>query len=147
MTPSTAIGFLKTAHEESVTMSPFKPEQLAVVSLWAGDVPATVHFYHRVVRLPLLPHHDHPPALELGLGQYLAIVEGQPAFAQEPGGSRFPVLAFAVRDLDVAVQHLQSHDIELVQGIETGASERWIRFYDPAGNLIELVQFDRAPHS
>jgi catechol-2,3-dioxygenase len=128
-------------------MSPFRPEQLAVVSLWAEDVPATVHFYRHVVGLPLLPHHDHPPAFELGPGQYLAIVEGQSAFAQEPGGSRFPVLAFAVRDLDEAVQHLQSHDIELVAGIETGASERWIRLLDPAGNLIELVQFDRPPHS
>jgi catechol 2,3-dioxygenase-like lactoylglutathione lyase family enzyme len=147
MMPATAIGFLKTTHEERVTMSPFKPEQLAIVSLWAEDVPATVHFYRHVVGLPLLPHHHHPPALELGPGEYLAIVEGRPAFAQEPGGSRFPVLAFAVRDLDEAVQHLQSHGIELGQGIETGASERWIKVYDPAGNLIELIQFDGPPHS
>ncbi|MGD2039499.1 MAG: VOC family protein [Anaerolineae bacterium] len=128
-------------------MSPFRPEQLAIVSLWAEDLPTTVHFYRHVVGLPLLPHHDHPPAFDLGSGQYLAIVEGQPAFAQEPARSRFPVLAFSVRDLDEAVQHLQNHNIELVAGIETGASQRWIRFYDPAGNLIELVQFDRTPHS
>jgi len=128
-------------------MSPFKPEKLAVVSLWAENVPATVHFYRDVIGLPLLPHHAHPPALELGPGAYLAIVEGQPGFAEEPGGSRFPVLAFAVRDLDEAVPHLKKHGIELVQGMETGASGRWVRLYDPAGNLIELVQFDRAPHS
>jgi catechol 2,3-dioxygenase-like lactoylglutathione lyase family enzyme len=128
-------------------VSTFKPEKLAVVSLWAEDVPATLHFYRHVVGLLLAPHHDHPPALELGPGQYLALVEGQPAFAQEPGGSRFPVLAFAVQDLNEAVQHLQSHAVELVQGIETGASERWIRLYDPAGNLIELVEFDEPPHS
>jgi len=128
-------------------LSPFKPEQLAVVSLWAEDVHASVHFYRHVVGLPLLPHHDHPPAFELGPGQYLAIVEGQPAFAHEPGGSGFPILAFAVRDLEEAVQHLHCHDIELVQGVERGASERWVRLHDPAGNLIELVQFDRPPHS
>lgn len=127
-------------------MSAFKPEQLAVVTLWAEDVPATVHFYRHVVGLPLLPSHHHPPAFELRPGEYLAIVKGQPAFAAEPQGSRFPVLAFAVRDLDEAVQHLQSHDVELLQGIETGTSARWIRFYDPAGNLIEMVQFDRLPH-
>jgi len=127
-------------------MSPFRPEQLAIVSLWAEDVPTTVRFYRHVVGLSLLPHHDHLPAFELGPGQYLAIVEGLPALAQEPGRSRFPVLAFAVRDLDEAVQHLQSYDVELVEGIETGASERWIRFYDPAGNLIEFVQFARPPH-
>jgi catechol 2,3-dioxygenase-like lactoylglutathione lyase family enzyme len=135
------------AHEEGETMSPFKPERLAVVSLWAEDVPATVHFYRHIIGLPLLPHHAHPPAFELGPGEYLAIVEGQPAFAREPGGSRFPVLAFAVRDLDEAVEHLLRHDIEPVQGTETGPPERWIRIYDPAGNLIELAQFDRAPHS
>jgi catechol 2,3-dioxygenase-like lactoylglutathione lyase family enzyme len=128
-------------------MPSFKPDQLAVVSLWAQDVPTTVHFYRDVVGLPLLPHHDHPPAFELGPGEYLAIVEGQPAFAQEPGGSRFPVLAFAVRNLDEAVQHLQGHGVELVGGVESSASERWIKFHDPAGNLIEFVQFDRPPHS
>ena len=128
-------------------MSPFKPQGLAVVSLWAEDVPAAVHFYRHVVGLPLLPYHDHPPAFELARGQYLAIVAGRPAFAQEPGGTRFPVLAFAVRDLDETVQHVQSHGIEPVQGIEAGASKRWIRLYDPAGNLIELVQFDRPLHS
>jgi catechol 2,3-dioxygenase-like lactoylglutathione lyase family enzyme len=128
-------------------MSPFKPQYLAVVSLWAEDVPAAVHFYRHVVGLPLHPHHGHPPAFDLGSGQYLAIVEGQPAFAREPGGSRFPVLAFAVRDLDEAVRHLQGHGVEFLQGIETGASGRWVRLTDPAGNLIEFVQFDRPPHA
>jgi catechol-2,3-dioxygenase len=147
MTPATAIGFLKTVFEEGVAMSPFKPEHLAVVSLWAEDLPAAVRFYHHVVGLPLLPHHGHPPALVLGPGQYLAIVEGQPAAAQEPGDSRFPVLALAVRDLDEAVEHLRRHNVEPVQGIEEGASGRWIKFHDPAGNLIEFVQFDSAPHA
>ena len=128
-------------------MSPFKPEQLAVVSLRAEDVRAAVHFYRHAVGLPLLPHHHHPPAFALGPGQYLAIVEGQLAPAGEPAGSRFPVLAFAVRDLDEAVHHLKSYHVEPVQGVETGASGRWIRFHDPAGNLVEFVQFDTPPHS
>lgn len=128
-------------------MSPFKPDRVAVVSLWASNVPTLLHFYRDVVGLTLLPHHDHPPAFELGYGSYLVIVEGQPAFAQEPGGSRFPALAFAVQDLDEAVQHLQSHGVELLSGVETGASERWVKCYDPAGNLIEFVQFDNPPNS
>jgi len=128
-------------------MPTFKPEQLAVVSLWAQDVPIAVHFYRDVVGLTLVPHHDHPPAFELRPGEYLVIIEGQPAFALEPGGSRFPALAFAVQDLDEAVDHLESHGVKLAQGIESGVSERWIKFYDPAGNLIEFVQFDRPFHA
>jgi hypothetical protein len=64
------------------------------------------------------------PAFDLGYGAHLAIVEGQPAFAQEPGGSRFLALAFAVPDLAAAVEHLERHGIELSWGIEAIATER-----------------------
>jgi catechol 2,3-dioxygenase-like lactoylglutathione lyase family enzyme len=80
-------------------MESFTPDHVAVVSLWAEDVPALVHFYRDVVGLPLLADHDHWPAFRLGHGLHLVIVEGQPAFAREPGESRFPVLAFTVQDL------------------------------------------------
>jgi hypothetical protein len=83
----------------------------------------------------------------LGHGLHLVIIEGQPAFAREPGGSRFPVLAFAVKDLAEAIEHLQNHEVELPWGIQAGATERWITFYDPAGNLIEFVQFAGPPPS
>jgi hypothetical protein len=68
-------------------------------------------------------------------------VEGQPAFAREPGGSRFPALAFAVKDLGEAVEHLEGCGVELPWGVEARARERWVKFFDPAGNLIEFVQF------
>lgn len=126
-------------------MSPFTPDHVAVVSLWAEDVPALAHFYRDVVRLPLLAHHDHLPHFDLEHGLYLVIVEGRPAPAQEPGGTRFPVLAFAVNSLAEAIEHLESNNVELPWGIETGATERWVKFYDPAGNLIEFVQFNRHP--
>jgi catechol 2,3-dioxygenase-like lactoylglutathione lyase family enzyme len=122
-------------------MPSFTPEHIAVVSLWAKDVPALVHFYQDVVGLPLLAHHDHLPAFDLGHGLCLVIIHGQPAFALEPGGSRFPVLAFAVKDLAEAVAHLGRHGVELPWGVEAGATERWVKFYDPAGNLIEFAQF------
>lgn len=123
-------------------MLSFTPDHVAVVSLWAQNVTASTHFYRDVVGLPLFAHHDHPPAFDLGHGTYLVIVEGQPAFAREPGGSRFPALAFAVKDLAEAIKHLESHDVDLPWGVEAGASERWVKFYDPAGNLIEFAQFD-----
>jgi catechol-2,3-dioxygenase len=123
-------------------MSSFTPDHVAVVSLWAENVPVLAHFYRDVVGLPLLGHHGHRPHFDLGHGLYLVIVEGQPAPAQEPGGSRFPALAFAVTNLAQAVEHLESHNVELPWGIEAGPMGNWVRFYDPAGNLIEFVQFD-----
>jgi catechol-2,3-dioxygenase len=127
-------------------MSPFRPGHLAVISLWAEDVPATAHFYRDVVGLSLLPHHDHPPAFDLGNDCFLVINEGGPASAQDLERSRFPSLAFAVQDLDEAVEHLQSHGVELPWGIETGPETRWFMFHDPAGNLIEFAQFDKPIH-
>jgi catechol 2,3-dioxygenase-like lactoylglutathione lyase family enzyme len=76
---------------------------IAVVSLWAEDVPAAVHFY------------------------------------QDP--QRFPLIALAVDDLDAAEQNLLLHGVELPWGIEADADSRWVMFHDPAGNLVELVQF------
>jgi catechol 2,3-dioxygenase-like lactoylglutathione lyase family enzyme len=121
-------------------MSTFKVEHLMVVTLWAEDVPTTVHFYRDVIGLPLVPDHHHPPALVLGGGAFLAIVEGRPAFAQEPGGTRFPAVAFAVDDLEAAVAHLEHHGLDLLGGIQATGQERWVKFHDPAGNLIELTQ-------
>jgi catechol 2,3-dioxygenase-like lactoylglutathione lyase family enzyme len=123
-------------------MSSFTPDRLAVVSLPAGDVPALIHFYRDVLGLPLLAHHDHLPAFDLGHGCHLVIVEGQPALARGPGGSRFPALAFAVQDLAKAIEHLKSCDVQLPWGVEAGATARWVKFYDPAGNLIEVAQFE-----
>ena len=34
---------------------------LAVISLWAEDVPAAAHFYRDVIGLKLLPHHAGDP--------------------------------------------------------------------------------------
>ena len=123
-------------------MSSFAPDRLAVVSLPAGDVTASVHFYRDVVGLRLLAHHGHVPAFDLGHGCHLVIVKGEPAVAEGPGGSRFPALAFAVQDLAAAMEHLERHDVELPWGVEAAATARWVKFYDPAGNLVELAQFE-----
>jgi catechol 2,3-dioxygenase-like lactoylglutathione lyase family enzyme len=113
--------------------------RIAVVSLWAEDVPASVHFYRDVLDLPLLAHrpNDHPH-FDLG-GTYLTILRGQPALFLKPE-PRFPVVAFSVPDLEAAVKKLQFHGVNLPWGLETNTSERWVMFHDPAGNLIELVE-------
>jgi catechol 2,3-dioxygenase-like lactoylglutathione lyase family enzyme len=120
--------------------TPFKPRGLAVVSLRAKDVSQAVHFYRDVLGLPLLPHHDHRPAFDLD-GVYLVIVEGEPGAAQGSEAARFPVLAFEVEDLDKALGHLGDHGVALPWGVERGEGSRWALFHDPAGNLLEFVQF------
>jgi catechol 2,3-dioxygenase-like lactoylglutathione lyase family enzyme len=113
--------------------------RIAVVSIWAEDVAATAHFYRDVVGLRLLPHHQQPH-FDLG-GSYLTILKGRPVPAQDAEPSRFPLIAFAVKDLDAAVARLRAHDVQLPWGIEGDAHSRWVMFHDPAGNLVELVQF------
>lgn len=117
--------------------------RLAVVSLWAEDVPAATHFYRDVIGLRLLPHHGSRPHFDLG-GIYLAILKGQPQPALDPTPARFPIVAFAVDDLDAAVDRLHAHGVETPWGIEEDHDSRWVMFHDPAGNLIELAHFKKA---
>jgi catechol 2,3-dioxygenase-like lactoylglutathione lyase family enzyme len=99
-----------------------------------------VHFYRDVIGLRLLPHHGEQPHFDLD-GSYLTILKGHPVPAQNADPSRFPIIAFAVSDFDAAVERLLAHDVKLLRGVEQDALSRWVMFHDPAGNLIELVQF------
>ncbi len=121
-----------------ISLSP----KLAVVSLWAGDVTTTAHFYRDVIGLRLIDQHHHAdrPHFDLG-GVYLVILKGRPFPPLDPGPARFPIVAFAVDDLDAAIERLRAHQIDLPWGIEEDGGSRWVMFYDPAGNLIELAQF------
>ena len=123
-------------------MLTFKPNHLAVVSLRAADLPTTVHFYRDVVGLPMLSHHAHRPAFELGNGCFLVIVQGESLVPNETSEASFPTIAFAVDDLDLAVKRLEANGVEMPWGIETNVAERWVKFYDPAGNLVEFAQFE-----
>jgi hypothetical protein len=58
-----------------------------------------------------------------------------------PAEPRFPLIAFSVPDLEAAVQNLQRLGIELPWGEESDPAGRWVMLRDPAGNLIELVQW------
>jgi len=119
--------------------------RLAVISLRAEDLTTTVHFYRDVIGLHLLPHHEPHPAFELQNGVFLVIVLGQPKPEQIPEEQRFPVIAFAVDDLETAIEKLISKDVALPWGVEERLGNRWVKFYDPAGNLIEIVQLSDFP--
>lgn len=117
--------------------------RIAVISIWAQDVPATAHFYRDAIGLHLLPHSHERPHFDVQ-GSYLTILKGRPIAAQDAEPARFPLIAFAVKDLDAAVERLRVFDVELPWGIEQDAHSRWVMFHDPAGNLVELVQFQHA---
>ena len=114
--------------------------QLAVVSLWAEDVPKTAQFYRDVIGLPILPHHGDRPHFDLG-GVYLTILRGKPKPPEGASPETFPLLAISVPDLDAAAGILRQHQVELTWGSDQQTGSRWIIFNDPAGNLVELVQF------
>ena len=114
--------------------------KLAVVSLWAEDVVATAHFYRDVIGLKLLIHDQHRPHFDLG-SVTLVILEGRPLPPLDPVPARFPIVAFAVDDLEATVDQLRAHQVDLPWGIEKDINSRWVMFHDPAGNLIELAHF------
>jgi hypothetical protein len=80
--------------------------------------------------------NSHPFAV------YLVILKGRPLSPLDPVPTRFPIVAFAVDDLDATVERLCVHQVDLPWGIEI-VNSRWVMFYDTAGNLIELAQFKR----
>ena len=117
--------------------------QIAVISLRAEDVSAAIHFYRDVIGLPLQHHSGADrPHFDLG-GAALTIIRGRPALPSD-AEPRYPVVAFSVPDLDQAVERLTVHGVALPWGVETNASGKWAMFHDPAGNLIELVEFNPA---
>ncbi len=115
--------------------------KFAVVSVWAHDVAANVHFYRDVLGLELVLYHDSRPHFKVD-GIYLTMLKGTPAPAQNAEPDPFPLFALSVDDLDEMVRHLEQHHVALSWGIEADANGRWVMFHDPAGNLIELVQFN-----
>jgi len=124
-------------------MSQIIPSRAVVYSLRAADLAASAHFYRDIIGLRLLPHHGKRLAFELGGGAHLVILQGGPAPGEEFRSDRFPQIAFEVDDLDGAVDGLKAHGVELPWGVEENESARWVMFYDPAGNLIELAQLSQ----
>ncbi len=115
--------------------------KFAVVSVWSQDVAANVHFYRDVLGLELLAQHDSLPHFKVD-GICLTMLKGAPAPAQNADPDHFPLFALSVDDLDEMVQRLEGYHVALPWGISSDATGRWVLFHDPAGNLIELVQFD-----
>jgi catechol-2,3-dioxygenase len=113
--------------------------RIFVVSLYEEDLGAAAHFYRDIVGLALVPHHGGRLHFDLG-GNYLVLLQGTPPHRETSPAERFPTIAFAVDDLDAAIRRLELHQVDLPWGLEQDATSRWVMFYDPSGNMIELVQ-------
>jgi predicted enzyme related to lactoylglutathione lyase len=79
-------------------------------------------------------------------GCILTINHGHPALPSDPE-PHFPVVAFSIHDLEEGVQKLTQHGVEMPWGVENNDSGRWVMFRDPAGNLVELVEFKQEERS
>lgn len=117
------------------------PTKFAVVSVWAEDVAANVHFYRDVLGLELVSRHGSRPHFQVA-GVYLTILKGTPTPAQHVDPDHFPLFALSVDDLDEMIVRLEKRHVVLPWGVASSVDERWVLFHDPAGNLIELVQFN-----
>ena len=122
-------------------MTGIKLKNVVVYGLYCEDLPAALHFYRDVIGLRLLPHHGERPAFELDRDSHLVILRGAARPGLEPREASFPVLALAVENLDEAVAALREKKVEMPWGIEENNQARWIKFYDPGNNLIELAEF------
>jgi len=119
--------------------------KLAVVTLWGENVQRMTDFYQNVLGLTLVTVDRGRPHFDFG-GGYLTILPGQPNSLQDSRQSRFPVVAFAVDDLHEVIQQLKSNNVEMPWGIEEDSDSRWVMFYDPGGNLIEVAMMGIKRH-
>lgn len=121
--------------------------RLAVVTIWAKDVRATSDFYLNVLNLRLFGSLSDEVVHLRVHDSILTIMRGSPQKIDGAHIERFPVLAFSVADLSASVAVLKENEVNLPWGIESNSSADWVMFHDPAGNLIELVQFTKSGQS
>jgi catechol 2,3-dioxygenase-like lactoylglutathione lyase family enzyme len=114
---------------------------IAVVTLWADNFEKTVKFYNKVLGMDLV-HQESNGIIHFKIGDILfTVMKGTPAWATNSIIPRFPIIAFSVEDIQRSFVMLKENEVELPWGIEESPAAKWIMFNDPAGNLIELVQF------
>jgi len=140
-----ALGLLMIVHTllRGITPQGGGSSRVVAVCLWAENVPETAEFYGALLGLNESAS-AHGDRLSLILdGAVLFILKGKPRAAEsdEP----FPLFALSVDDLDEAASFLRDRGIKMPYGIEGSGRHRELQFYDPAGNLVELVQQNQRP--
>jgi catechol 2,3-dioxygenase-like lactoylglutathione lyase family enzyme len=98
------------------------------IALAVGDVDAAVEFYGRIFELELRGRVPGMAFLDMG-DQFLALAEGD-----DPVADRHRHFGLVVDDRGRVRQALQEADVEI-------EPSRGLRFRDPWGNLVEVVQY------
>ena len=135
----------RSPHEPGQTAHSRPTNQVAVLTVWAEakKLEPTAKFYEDVLGLRRVGSSADPYILDTD-GTFVAIMEGLLEQPQDPK-RRWPMFALTVPDLDQSVNALRDAEVELPWGIEEfGAPEpssRYVMFHDPAGNLIEVVEW------
>jgi lactoylglutathione lyase len=124
------------------------------VAVQVTDIERAIEFYMEVLELPFLfkkedPDHGEVFAyleLEGGNLELLARVDraGNPVPRTPPAIEKpyCPHIAIGVDDLDLALAHLESKRIRLIDGpLIIPDTVRWLYFSDPDHNIIEYVQW------
>ncbi len=88
-----------------------------------------------------LENPGRPPVVFLlnAAGQRLEVVPGRPSIWQRESGFAAHV-AFTSQDVEMDMKRLCTSGIRIVEQRTTSAGWKIAYFYDPAGNLLELVQ-------
>lgn len=119
--------------------------QVAVLTVWAEaeNIKPTAKFYEDVLGLKRISANTDHYVFDTD-GTFIVIMEGRLEQPRDPK-RRWPMFALTVPDLDLSIKALRAAKIELPWGIEESSapspSSRWVMFHDPAGNLIELVEW------
>jgi lactoylglutathione lyase len=98
------------------------------IALAVGDVDAAVEFYGRIFELELRGRVPGMAFLDMG-DQFLALAEGD-----DPVADRHRHFGLVVDDRGRVRQALQEAGVEI-------EPSRGLRFRDPWGNLVEVVQY------
>ena len=135
----------QAGHGDGQALRQRPDNQVAVVTIWTevGSVEATADFYEDVLGLRLVGSAPGQSILDTD-GTFLVVMEGRLEEAKDTR-RRWPMFALTVADLDASIEALRQANVELPWGVEEfGAPEpssRYVMFRDPAGNLIELVEW------
>jgi lactoylglutathione lyase len=98
------------------------------IALAVGDVDAAVEFYGRIFELELRGRVRGMAFLDMG-DQFLALAEGD-----DPAADRHRHFGLVVDDRGRVRQALETAGVEV-------EPSRGLRFRDPWGNLVEVVQY------
>jgi lactoylglutathione lyase len=98
------------------------------IALAVGDVDEAVDFYGRIFELELRGRSGRMAFLDMG-DQFLALAEGD-----DPVADRHRHFGLVVDDREAVRRALKEAGIE-------EESSRGLRFRDPWGNLVEVVQY------